>query len=403
MTVIGCTSWSPPPTTPIGHAERRAQQVVPLAHEIERRRDDERAPADVVDRQDGDVRLARAGRQHDDAASAGCAPRVERLGLVGARLAVDARAGGELGVAARVVVNVERRVAERGDDLGVRDRRRAEARRALVPFERCRNARLIAREAAQLDRSGAEGERRDHARDLPRPPSSELLQAKAAAERQDERDEEERVARDRARAPALHVVRAGLLRTRTVDVLGWSDLGAAPVLSLSPLLDELELELLPVVDFPQSHESDLELSSSSSVLSQPDEELLDDDELDEDEEDDDVDELELEDERGGARGRRARGARRVAPAVVAAAVAARRSCVGAGRRRAATAFVRDGGLVAGVVVDERSSSCPSIRCRCARSDEACRLLRRGRLRALALASRRSAARWGRDRGRSLPA
>jgi len=79
--------------------------------------------------------------------------------------------------------------------------------------------------------------------------------------------------------------------------------GAAP---LSPL-EELELEEL-VVDFPQSHESDFELSSSllSSFLSQPDvllpdveeleleeldDELLEDDELLDDELDELLDEL----------------------------------------------------------------------------------------------------------------
>jgi hypothetical protein len=80
-------------------------------------------------------------------------------------------------------------------------------------------------------------------------------------------------------------------------------LGAAPL--PSPLVEELELELvlLPVVDFPQSQESLLELSSVLSVSSQPEDDELDDDvELDDeeldDEEVDDDDELEeeLEDE-----------------------------------------------------------------------------------------------------------
>jgi hypothetical protein len=51
-----------------------------------------------------------------------------------------------------------------------------------------------------------------------------------------------------------------------VESFGWSDFGVAS-LSLSP---ELELELEPVDDFPQSHEADFELlSSSSSLSSQP--------------------------------------------------------------------------------------------------------------------------------------
>ncbi len=72
-----------------------------------------------------------------------------------------------------------------------------------------------------------------------------------------------------------------------------TDFGAAPVVS-SPLLEELEL--LPVLDFPQSQESDLELSSSlSSLSSQPDDEVLEDEEeVDEDVELEDDDELEDE-------------------------------------------------------------------------------------------------------------
>ena len=81
--------------------------------------------------------------------------------------------------------------------------------------------------------------------------------------------------------------------------LSWGviDFGAAPVLS-SPLLEELVL--LPVLDFPQSHESLLELSSSLSLSSQPDDEVLeDDDEVDDEEEvDDEVleDDEEVDDE-----------------------------------------------------------------------------------------------------------
>ena len=78
----------------------------------------------------------------------------------------------------------------------------------------------------------------------------------------------------------------------------------------APLDSPLVLELLPVVDFPQSQESDFELSSLlSSFLSQPDvlpdDEELELDELDDEElldellelEDDELDELlELDDE-----------------------------------------------------------------------------------------------------------
>ena len=81
-----------------------------------------------------------------------------------------------------------------------------------------------------------------------------------------------------------------------VDVLGLSDFGAAPLSSLP----ELELELLPVLDFPQSQESDVELSSSLSVSSQPDDEELEDEELDDEEleelEDEELVDEELDDE-----------------------------------------------------------------------------------------------------------
>ena len=50
-------------------AEGDAQDVVPLADQIERGGDDQRAAALVVDGQAGDPGLARAGRQDDDAAS----------------------------------------------------------------------------------------------------------------------------------------------------------------------------------------------------------------------------------------------------------------------------------------------------------------------------------------------
>jgi hypothetical protein len=99
------------------------------------------------------------------------------------------------------------------------------------------------------------------------------------------------------------------LGTEGAASFGLTDFGAAPVLS-SPLLEELEL--LPVLDFPQSQESDFELSSSVlSVSSHPDDdevlledeeeveeddELEDDDEVLEDEEDDDEDDELVDDD-----------------------------------------------------------------------------------------------------------
>ncbi|MDB5220497.1 MAG: hypothetical protein JWO86_8424 [Myxococcaceae bacterium] len=83
----------------------------------------------------------------------------------------------------------------------------------------------------------------------------------------------------------------GLGRGDVVALPGENDRGAAPV--ESPLELEL-LELLPVVDFPQSHESDFELSLLESVWSHPVSVEPDDEELELDELDDEL--LELLDE-----------------------------------------------------------------------------------------------------------
>ena len=72
---------------------------------------------------------------------------------------------------------------------------------------------------------------------------------------------------------------------------GLTDFGAAPV--LSPLLEEL----LPVLDFPQSQESLLELSSVLSLSSQPDDDVLEDeDDVEDDEEEEDDEVVEEDDE-----------------------------------------------------------------------------------------------------------
>ena len=52
-------------------AERYREKIVPLAHQVERRRDDQRAATLVVDGHDRHVALARAGGQHDDASTSG--------------------------------------------------------------------------------------------------------------------------------------------------------------------------------------------------------------------------------------------------------------------------------------------------------------------------------------------
>ena len=139
-------------------AERRAQDVVPLAHEIERRGDDQRAAPLVLDGEAGDPGLARARRQHDDAAALVGPPGRQRLGLVGARLAVDARAQLELAVAARAILDGAVGAAERAPHRRVRGRGRAEAGRARVPQAFGRRGRA-GRQARDLDRAASKRER----------------------------------------------------------------------------------------------------------------------------------------------------------------------------------------------------------------------------------------------------
>src|SRR5262249_46631245 len=87
-----------------GDAEGGAQEVVPLADEVERRRDDECGAALVVDRHNGDVALSGTRRQYDDTAPARRAPRGQRLRLIRARRTLDLGSAGELRVFARAVV-----------------------------------------------------------------------------------------------------------------------------------------------------------------------------------------------------------------------------------------------------------------------------------------------------------
>ena len=140
-------------------AERRAQQVVPLAHEIERRRDDQRAAPLVVDRQAGDVGLARAGRQHDDAAAlrAPARPRAPRSGTGAAR---GARARPARARRSRARDPRRRRPprAERAPHRRVGGRGRAEAGRARVPQAAGRRGRA-GRQAADLDGAASKRER----------------------------------------------------------------------------------------------------------------------------------------------------------------------------------------------------------------------------------------------------
>jgi hypothetical protein len=134
-------------------AEARAQEIVPLPHEVERRGDDQRAATPFVDRHDRDVTLAGARRQDHDAAPLRLLERVERLALKGPRLPVGPDAEVELGVFARLVLDVEPEVFEREDQGSVGARRRPKAAAARIPPARAGQAEEGLRDAAKLERS----------------------------------------------------------------------------------------------------------------------------------------------------------------------------------------------------------------------------------------------------------
>ena len=79
QTVSGSTTWSPPPMTPTVAPEPVAQQAVPLRHEIERRRDDQRLAPDRVDGEQRHLGLAGPRRQDDQSSSVRRAPRRDRF------------------------------------------------------------------------------------------------------------------------------------------------------------------------------------------------------------------------------------------------------------------------------------------------------------------------------------
>ena len=83
--------------------EAGEQEVVPLVHQIERRHDDERRALHLLDRHLRDEALARARREHDDAAVARALPLLDRLLLVRARLDEELGREVEAVVGARVV------------------------------------------------------------------------------------------------------------------------------------------------------------------------------------------------------------------------------------------------------------------------------------------------------------
>ena len=147
-------------------AERRAQHVVPLAHEIERGREDDGAAPPILDGQAGEPGLARARRQDDDAAALVRAPGLESLGLIRPRLAAHARARRQLVVAARPILDVEGRARE-GPPYGrVGDGGRAVASRARIPHALRRRRGRRGGKAPQLQCPAREGQREGHGASL---------------------------------------------------------------------------------------------------------------------------------------------------------------------------------------------------------------------------------------------
>jgi hypothetical protein len=74
-----------------------------LVHQVERRHDDQRRALDLLNRHLRDEALARAGREHDDAAVVGALPFLYCFLLVGARLDEELGREVEAVVGARVV------------------------------------------------------------------------------------------------------------------------------------------------------------------------------------------------------------------------------------------------------------------------------------------------------------
>jgi hypothetical protein len=155
----------PSPHEPDRAAKREREEVVPLPHEIERGGDDQGVTTFVVDREHREVTLAGARREYDDPAPARSLPRGDGLGLVRARLPVNARAFGELAVTARAVLVRNFARDERAHDVRVRERGRTVTARSLVP-RACRRERRdearIAFEGDSADLERARDEREHH-------------------------------------------------------------------------------------------------------------------------------------------------------------------------------------------------------------------------------------------------
>ena len=77
-------------------AEGVAQLGVPLVQKVDGRRDDEGGPGGLADGEDGDMGLAGAGGQHDDATAAVAPPALECFELVRERIAAGSQRPGRL-------------------------------------------------------------------------------------------------------------------------------------------------------------------------------------------------------------------------------------------------------------------------------------------------------------------
>src|SRR5690554_1770378 len=127
----------------------RAEEIVPLAYEIEGRRDDERGAAIMIDRHQRELAFAGAGREDDEAAPARFYKSRERLFLIGPRRAVDLKAGAELEVAPGAIVVFDAAATDLDDQSGVIERFCAMSADARVVSENAGEELLFLCETAE--------------------------------------------------------------------------------------------------------------------------------------------------------------------------------------------------------------------------------------------------------------
>ena len=116
-----------------GTIERPAESVVPLANQIERRRDDEGAAAPMVHGHHRNVGLASTGGQHHDSSTLGLAPRGHRLALVRTRFEGKTSAGFQFAVPARGIVVLDLLPDQPADEIGVTNGRCSEGPGPFIP------------------------------------------------------------------------------------------------------------------------------------------------------------------------------------------------------------------------------------------------------------------------------